>query len=265
MCTLIVMDRIVPSRALIVASNRDEFFARPASPPTRVEPEGVDYPAFVAPQDLEAGGTWMGVNAHGLFVGLTNRRPRAELRKDARSRGLLVQDALRCASAAQVHERVAPRLEGLYNPCHLFYGDGKQAFLSVVSEDAVETTELAPGAHVICNRDADDPVSGKVIRIQGAIDAIDPAAPLGRVLDSLADVLRQHEQADPLENPCVHTDGYGTRSSMLLALGQERWQGWHAEGPPCEAKYRNCTRLLEGLRVSGRTQPKVDHDSRSPR
>ncbi len=75
MCTLIVLHRCVPGRPLVVAANRDEFLDRPAEEPTlrstRTGP-------IVAPLDLEAGGTWVGVSARGVFAGLTNLRPAPE-------------------------------------------------------------------------------------------------------------------------------------------------------------------------------------------
>ena len=97
MCTLILLDRVVPGFPVVVAANRDEFFARPAAPPA-LFPSTEGKPAYLAPQDLEAGGTWMGVNASGLFVGLTNR-PVAVRDPSARSRGLLVLDALGAETA----------------------------------------------------------------------------------------------------------------------------------------------------------------------
>ena len=72
MCTLIVLHRCVPGRPLVVAANRDEFLDRPAEGPalrsSRTGP-------IVAPRDLKAGGTWVGVSARGVFAGLTNLRP----------------------------------------------------------------------------------------------------------------------------------------------------------------------------------------------
>jgi uncharacterized protein with NRDE domain len=219
MCTLIVLDRVLPGLPVVAASNRDEFFSRPAAPPARVEPQEEDIPAFVAPQDLEAGGTWMGLNARGLFVGLTNRRTPAP-QKNRRSRGLLVTEALRRSNAGAVAQDMRQGLEGTYNPFHLLYTDGRQTFLTRLDERSA----------------------------QKAVAQIDLDAPFSRVFDGLAGILAQHGAGDPLEHTCVHTPEYGTRSSAILALGEERWRYWHAEGPPCQAKFRNFTRLLDDLR-----------------
>ncbi len=247
MCTLIVLDRVLPGLPVVAASNRDEFFSRPAAPPARVEPQEEDIPAFVAPQDLEAGGTWMGLNARGLFVGLTNRRTPAP-QKNRRSRGLLVTEALRRSNAGAVAQDMRQGLEGTYNPFHLLYTDGRQTFLTRLDERSAETRALEPGLHVVCNRDPADPSSSKVRNIRKAVAQIDLDAPFTRVFDGLAGILAQHGAGDPLEHACVHTPEYGTRSSAILALGEERWRYWHAEGPPCQAKFRNFTRLLDDLR-----------------
>ena len=89
-----------------MAANRDEFLARPADPPER-SADG----RWLAPRDRQAGGTWLGVNATGLFVGVTNRSagPRDPAR---RSRGLLVLDALESADAPDLHRRLADARPG---------------------------------------------------------------------------------------------------------------------------------------------------------
>ena len=67
MCTLVVASHVLPDRSLVVVANRDEQLDRASSPPFRWK-EG-----FFAPRDEVAGGTWLGVNDHGVFVGITNR------------------------------------------------------------------------------------------------------------------------------------------------------------------------------------------------
>ena len=67
MCTLVVASHVLPDRPLVVVANRDEQLDRASSPPFAWK-EG-----FFAPRDDVAGGTWLGVNDHGVFVGITNR------------------------------------------------------------------------------------------------------------------------------------------------------------------------------------------------
>ncbi len=244
MCTLILLDRVVPGFPVVVAANRDEFFARPAAAPARFVP-GVGKLAFVAPQDLEAGGTWMGLNAKGVFVGLTNR-PVPVRDRTARSRGLLVVDALGQPSAAGAAEEVERACAERHSPFNLLAADGRETWFARLSGDRLETRPLQPGIHVVCNRDADDPSSNKVRRLEETLRLLDLEAGLETLLTGLGRVLGAH--ADPsnsLENPCVHGSEYGTRSSTVLAVGPAR-QAWrYAAGAPCETKYEDFSRLLD--------------------
>jgi uncharacterized protein with NRDE domain len=248
MCTLIALHRVISAVPLVIASNRDEHYARPTAPPRRVGARKPEGPAFVAPRDLEAGGTWMGLNGNGLFVGLTNRRT-ASPAVGRRSRGLLVSEALELPSARAVAEEMRTGLAGRYNPFHLISADGRDAFLTVLREDGAETRELPPGIHIVGNRDADDPTSRKLGRLRAEVEAIDLESPLATILEGLRSVLGSHpDPSEPLENPCVHTPAYGTRSSSLIAVGSGPWCYWHAEGAPCQSKYENVSGLLDDLR-----------------
>jgi uncharacterized protein with NRDE domain len=251
MCTLILLDRVVPGVPLVIAANRDEFLARPAAPPAYfAAAEG--RPAFVAPQDLEAGGTWMGLNGHGLFVGLTNR-PTAAKPLGARSRGLLVLDALARGSAAEVASEADVQRATSYAPFNLLAADGRETCLvQRVEGGGQHRRRLDPGIHVVCNRDADDPSSAKVGKLGTALAAIDLTQPLEALVEDLIGVLRGHPNAsNPVENPCVHTTDYGTRSSSVLAVGRSRRAYWYAHGAPCESKYRDFGDLLSPLGLAG--------------
>ena len=252
MCTLILLDRVVPGIPLVVASNRDEYYARPAAFPARVASDG-GAGGFVAPQDLEAGGTWMGANAHGMFVGLTNR-PIEERSDGRRSRGLLVTDALRRPSPSAAVRDLGSVRPDEYNPFNLLCADGRETWIACLRDDGLETRSLDPGPHVLCNRDVDDAAVAKVAAIQAELAALDFCAPFARLFEDLTRLLASHrDPGTPLDNVCVHTEGYGTRSSAIWALGGARSRFWYADGPPCESKYRNLTALLDELQPAHRS------------
>lgn len=76
---------------LILAANRDEFYKRP----TTIANYWEDQPNILAGKDLEAKGTWMGINKkNGKVAMLTNYRDMASLKQNAPTRGLLVSEYL---------------------------------------------------------------------------------------------------------------------------------------------------------------------------
>ena len=70
MCILFIAKNSHPDYPLIIAANRDEYFARPTEAP-HWWPEN---PQLFAGKDVQAGGTWMGHNrqqrAHVLALGI---------------------------------------------------------------------------------------------------------------------------------------------------------------------------------------------------
>ena len=68
MCVLVVALREHADYDLVVAANRDEFHDRP----TAHAAPWTDQPTLLAGRDLEAGGTWLGVDQHGRFAAVTN-------------------------------------------------------------------------------------------------------------------------------------------------------------------------------------------------
>jgi uncharacterized protein with NRDE domain len=246
MCTLILLDRVVPGVPIVVAANRDEFLARPATPPALFRADERGRASFVAPQDLEAGGTWMGVNEKGVFVGLTNRRPRA-LTPGRRSRGLLVRDSLGCRDTAAVLEALGPDPGLRYSPFHLLAADGRRSALISAGADGERVRELHPGIHVVGNGEFDEPTPGKLYRVRDAAARIDAHAPWERIAAELVRILSDHGSADTFENACVHAPEYGTRSAALIALGTATRGYWVSDGPPCRAKFTNRSRLLDDL------------------
>ena len=190
----------------------------------------------------------MGVNAAGLFAGLTNR-PVEESDARHRSRGLLVMDALASEDVAGVEARLGTDPHRRYNPFFLLAADGRSSSLMSVSESRTSHRPIDPGVHVVGNQDPEDPGSEKIARIRSAVERrIDPQAPFPALFDGLVSILAGHEtDSEPLQNTCVHTPDYATRSSAVLALGTRTRGYWAAEGPPCRAKFHDYTSLLDAL------------------
>lgn len=240
MCTLILAWRAFSAAPVVVAANRDEAADRPSRPPGDW---GGD-PRIVAPRDALAGGTWIGHNDAGVFAGISNRWMDRELEAE-RSRGLLVADVLRRRSvpgAADVVEDAVA--ETAYDGFNLLVADGDRATL-LEWDGRLTTTGLAPGVHVLTNAGFDDEFrvpggrAGPARRQAETARTVrrrlepEPDESAGEWLDRAAGVLADHEVG-----ACVHGDGYGTRSSSLIALSSDGPPTYrYADGPPCETPF----------------------------
>jgi hypothetical protein len=231
MCTLTVALRQFDEAPLVVAANRDERLDRPARAPFLWT--GGEVP-FIAGRDEQSGGTWLGYNRAGLFVGVTNRF--GVDRDDRReSRGTLVVEALGAGSARELHRRLGSLGPGRFNAFHLLYADRGEAFVTWSDGMKVRQEVLAPGVHIVTERSlgGDDRARTETIR------RLWRSLPPGRAptAQELFGILRDHEPGNPLGSVCVHLPelGYGTRSSCTLRLGQrdEDVELWWVESPPC--------------------------------
>ncbi len=225
-----------------MAANRDEHLDRPASPP-RLWPGDL---SFVAPRDEAAGGTWLGLNSAGLFVGVTNRFgvPRDDRRA---SRGVLVTQALRSHSASALHQALTSTPADWFNAFHLLYADRWGAYVTWSDGDTLTQEQLSPGLHVVTERSlgGDDGARTEMIRSRwSAFGSEEPTE------DALAALLRIHAE-DPIGGTCIHAPAmnYGTRSSMILFLGEaiKSTRFLWAEGHPCTSRYASQESALRAL------------------
>jgi uncharacterized protein with NRDE domain len=253
-CTLIVAWRVFEEAPVCVAANRDEATGRPSSPPFAWETS----PRILAPRDDLAGGTWLGYNEHGVLVAVTNRWVSGA---GERSRGLLVTDALEEPTAAAAVDRVDTELDAReYAPFHLLVADAADCVLvenggdgsdaeagdrddAVDGDRGVSQHTLDPGLHVVVNVGFDGewfvpparPDAGRRqaenadrvredLRPQGGESAADWSRRAGEVLGD-------HEYG-----VCIHADGFGTRSSALVRLGEDAVFEF-ADGRPCETPF----------------------------
>ncbi|MXV64335.1 hypothetical protein GS429_20140 [Natronorubrum sp. JWXQ-INN-674] len=256
MCTLALAWQVFDDAPVAVAANRDESLERESLPPSRYREE----PLIVAPRDAEAGGTWIGYNEHGVFAGITNKWAKGDLAGE-RSRGLLVADVLSAESAAEaasVLEDATERDE--YDGFYLVIADADTA-VCYVWDGERSRIEFDPGVHVVVNVAVDDIVDVPPTRSDVGHQQADNARAVRETLavenggdesvsawlERAGNVLGDHEYG-----VCIHGNGFGTRSSSLIALGDERAAGYaFAPGPPCETPYESVDpeidRDLEGL------------------
>lgn len=246
MCTVILLRRPSTDWPVIFAGNRDEMRDRPWRAPDRHWP---DRPEVVAGQDELAGGSWLGVNDHGLLACILNRYGSLGPAADKRSRGELVLEALDHADAAAAAEALTQLEPAAYRSFNLVIADSQDAFwLRHLGEDAesVVVQPLPPGISMITAADRNDTKSPRIRHFlpqfrQAA--APDPAAGDWRAWERLL-ASRDHDPAVGAEGAMnvALPNGFGTVSSSLLALpalGSDRATAlWRfAAGPPDTAIY----------------------------
>jgi uncharacterized protein with NRDE domain len=221
MCLILVAWRAHPDFPLVVAANRDEFFARPTAPAGWWD----EAPDILAGRDLQAGGTWLGVNRRGVFAGLTNFRDPSRQRPDAPSRGALVAAGL--AGEAPVAERLAwlARHGGAYNGFNLIFSDSRE--LAVHESVSGNGQVLGPGIYGLSNHLLDTPwpkVVAAKSRLHTALESLPDTAALLALLrddrpapdDALPRTGVSLEWERLLSAAFIRAPGYGTRSSTVI-------------------------------------------------
>ncbi len=154
MCLIVLAWQTHPDYPLVVAANRDEFFARPAASIAFWS----DAPQVLAGRDLEAGGTWLGVTRDARFAALTNYREARRPRQDAPSRGALVADFLTGNDdpARYLDETRARAAD--YNGFNLLVGDAQRlGYLSNRTAPESAPYWLSPGIYGLSNHLLDTP------------------------------------------------------------------------------------------------------------
>ena len=224
MCTLAVAWHAFEEAPLLVAANRDEAIGRPSSPPAV---RGAN-PWVLLPRDDRAGGTWLGVNEHGVLVGVTNRYTDTHLAGE-RSRGLLVTDALAAGTADDAIETVAREVAAReYDGFNLVVADRHRCVLLIWDGD-LHTHPLDSGTHVVVNRGFDSGTE----KSRAVREALRGTASAAEWRAAAKDALRDHETG-----ACVHRDDFGTQSASLVTLGEDgRIHYEFADGPPCETDF----------------------------
>lgn len=148
MCLILVAWQVLPEYPLVVAANRDEFFARSTAHAGR----WADFPHVLAGRDLEAGGTWLGVSDSGRFAAVTNvREPGAP--PGALSRGGLTREFL--TGTADPADYLSAVPGQLFSGFNLLVAD--QDRLCYFSNRVPAPRILSPGIYGVSNHLLDTP------------------------------------------------------------------------------------------------------------
>lgn len=231
MCLITLSWQPTSHRPLVIAANRDEFYARPTLglhhwPGQRI----------LAGQDLQAGGTWLGLGVCAVtgrirLAALTNYRDVENHRVDATSRGQITAAFLNSSIGAKDYLDGLRTQASLYNPFNLILFDGLQ-LLGFESRHP-RIVALPEGITSVSNADFNTPWP-KLKRLQSNFEQTLAAhdevfLPQDRLFKLLSDSqmapdAELPETGIPLErerilSPAfIHSPDYGTRASSIIRV-----------------------------------------------
>lgn len=247
MCTIAILLEVVAGAPLVVAANRDEVYARPTRPPELLAPH------IVGGVDELSRGTWLAIHRDGRFAAVTNQRALAPVAPGLRSRGLAVRELI----AADDPERYVAAIDPTqYASMNLVWGNARGASIAYARrEGTLDIEQLGRGIHVLCNDRLGADGFPRGVRLHAAIARAPLAWPaLAPALEAaLADHTREAppashlppELARELTATCIHSPGYGTRSSTIFAAAPGETLAYlHADGPPCTTPFVDQRGLL---------------------
>ncbi len=226
MCLILFAHGAHPDYPLVIAANRDEYYARPTAKAGFWQ----DHPQIFAGRDLEGMGTWLGVTRAGRFAALTNFRDPRERKTDAPTRGRLVSGFLASGREAREYLEEVATLAPRYNGFSLLAGDVDGVFYLSSRSGAVQ--QVPPGIHGLSNHLLDTPWP-KVARGKARLQA---ALADGPSTEALLELLHDREPAAESELPdtgvgaemervlspaLIVSAQYGTRASTAVLFGED--------------------------------------------
>ncbi len=225
MCIVFAAYRSHPDYPLIIAANRDEFYARP----TKEAHFWDDEPQLLAGRDLEQMGTWMGVTKTGRFAALTNYRNPNESRHDKESRGQIVRDFLSSDTAPEPFLKELQQNRNHYQGFNLLIADQRSFYYYSNVENEIK--QLEKGIYGLSNHLLDTPWP----KVEKGKQRLKTIALKGMAIDEqqLFAILKDKELAQKEELPetgvssdwekklssiFIDTPTYGTRCSTIVTI-----------------------------------------------
>jgi hypothetical protein len=219
MCTLLILLRPGDPWPVILAGNRDEMEQRPWRAPGRHWP---DLPEVTAGLDLLAGGSWMGINDHGLAAVVMNRSGTLGPAPGHRSRGTLVLRALEHVGAAQAWDALRHLEPSAFRPFNLIVADALQALWIRNDGTALVARTIPPGLHMLTARELNDGTDPRIRAYLPRFRAARIPNPDSGDWDPWSTLLGSRDTPlvpDPRSAMCFRTDtGFSTQCASLLAL-----------------------------------------------
>ena len=224
MCTILFSWKSSPDHPLILIANRDEFYERK----TKNAHWWDDHPDVLGGRDLQAGGTWMGINRNGRFAAITNYR-KFPLETYSTSRGDLVKNFLIKNDSADDFMNFLIENGQQYDGFNLLFGNPDKLFY--FSNRGPEA-ELKPSLYGLSNHLLDTPWP-KVERGKELFHSTLKNSPDN---ESFFKILKDNQHVEDhllpetgvglekermLSPIYIESDNYGTRLSTVLTIDKK--------------------------------------------
>lgn len=225
MCLIVFSWQPETEQPLVLLANRDEVLERPAYPLSW-------WPEYniLAGRDLQALGTWLGVNSFGSFAALTNIR-NPYLAEGDSSRGQLLVDYLDTNTDPATFVKSIARLKDHYSGFNILCGNLHELWFYHSEDD--EPYPLPAGVYGLCNASLDTPWP-KLVRLRQQFSQLLFAqADSHAFMALMQDPTQAEDQFLPktgvplavervLSSIFIQEESYGTRCSSLLRLNKTK-------------------------------------------
>ncbi len=227
MCLILFAYKSHPRYKLVVAANRDEFYNRKTAPAAFWE----DHPRLLAGRDLQAMGTWMGINKNGRVSMLTNYRDLSNIKPQAPTRGKLVSNFLITNSTPNTYLDAINPLATSFNDFNILLGTADD--LWYYSNKQMKKTMLGSGVYGLSNHLINTPWP----KVEAGKEALHNELKNDKVeIENLFATLKSEEKADRDRLPdtgvgiemermlspmFIKSSEYGTRCSTVLLIDKD--------------------------------------------
>ena len=227
MCLILFSYQQHPEYPLVLAANRDEFYNRP----TRRAQFWDEHPDLLAGQDLDQGGTWLGVTRQGRIAAITNIRNPAAVKLSGSSRGELTREFLTGEEPPADYLKKITGVKKQYNGFNLIAGTIDNLYY--LSSRSTAPNQLDPGLYGLSNAELDTPWP-KVETGKAALAEIlsSPSPSVEAIMRLLTDSRQapDHDLPDTgvgismertLSSRFITAKDYGTRACTLILVNNQ--------------------------------------------
>lgn len=230
MCTVFLAYKTVRDLPLIVAANRDEFYDRPSKPMHFWD----DHQGVFAGRDLQANGTWLGLNQQGRFAVVTNFREPKQEDTGFQSRGQLPATFLTQSMDVATFGSLLDQERDQYRGYNLIFGSAHEGLYYYSNRDP-KLQELEPGIYGLSNHllNTPWPKVEKGLSYLTQLGDTEPAWSSATLFALLNDTEQAPDDALPdtgvglgwerlLSATFIETFSYGTRNSTMLRFSADQ-------------------------------------------